>query len=282
MTDIQILEPSAIQQAIEGEISQQVTTAKRFPRNVQKFKQTAMALAAEDEETAASCFYSLPRGGKTIEGPSARLAEIVCTCWGNIRSQSRIKEVTSKHVVAEGACWDMETNNHKTAEYTRSILNKHGETFSADMVAVACNAACSIAERNAVFKVVPRSYVNSIYEECKKVAVGTQRTLKQRRGAAMEWFAKAGVEEPQVLIKLDCKTVEDIDLNDLVRLQGMRTAIQDDTTPIDTLFPPIAKEGKQSFKKGKEPEHDKATGEVEDPFAEMAPAPMEREAGQDG
>ena len=57
-----------------SEIDIQIQTAKRFPRSISQFKKTALAMATIDEETAGSMFYKVPRSGKTIEGPSVRLA----------------------------------------------------------------------------------------------------------------------------------------------------------------------------------------------------------------
>ena len=43
-----------------------------------------------DPKTAEGCFFSLPRGGKRLEGPSIRLAEICAATYGNLRCGSRI------------------------------------------------------------------------------------------------------------------------------------------------------------------------------------------------
>ena len=58
-------------------------------------------MATIDAEVAGSCFYKLSRGGKTIEGPSVRLAEIVASAWGNLKFGARIIDEPSVHDYGE-------------------------------------------------------------------------------------------------------------------------------------------------------------------------------------
>ena len=63
----QIQEVSAIQEITRAEIDTQITTAKRFPRSIKKFRDEALTLATYDEKIAGSCYYTLKRGGKQID-----------------------------------------------------------------------------------------------------------------------------------------------------------------------------------------------------------------------
>src|SRR4051794_13584258 len=86
-----IVDNGAMVEAItRGEIDMQIRTARAYPRNITTFKREALALACLDEETASSMFYVVPRGGKMIEGPSIRMAEIVGSAFGNLRYGARI------------------------------------------------------------------------------------------------------------------------------------------------------------------------------------------------
>ena len=132
--------------AVRGQdVDIQIATARQYPRNITAFKRQAMDMATLDDETAASCFYCLPRGGKKIMGPSARLAEIVASAWGNMRAQSKVVEVNDKEVVAEGACWDLEKNVLISVQVRRRITDSKGIRFNDDMIVVTGNAASSIA-----------------------------------------------------------------------------------------------------------------------------------------
>lgn len=228
-----------------AEIDVQIATAHRYPRSVSRFQKEALAMATVNEDTAASCFYALPRKDKSgqmknIEGPSVRLAEIVGSSWGNIRYGARIVREEKDFIVAQGSAHDLERNVAMTIEVKRRITDKHGKKYSFDMIAVTANAACSIALRNAIFKVVPKTFVDSIYAAAKKVAVGNASTLANRRLAALDYFKKMGVQPEQVLAVLEREGIEDIDLKDLETLTGYRTAITEGDAKVDDIFPPLS------------------------------------------
>lgn len=215
----------------KAELDIQIATAKSYPRSVKKFKQQAGELATLDAATAGSMFYSLKRGGKAIEGPSVRLAEIVGSSWGNLRYGARVIDIGATFVTAQGMAFDMERNLASTIEVRRRITNREGQRFSEDMITVTANAAMSIALRNAIFKVVPFALVKSIYEDAKQASLGKGLTMEQRRENAMRAFAKFNAKPAEV-----CKVVgragpEDLTIEDLITLKGMETAIKEgDTT----------------------------------------------------
>ena len=138
-----------------SEIDVQVATAHQYPRNLSRVLNNIETLATMDEDVAGSCFYTLRRQGKVIEGPSVRMAEIIASSWGNLRVQARIISNDGKMITAQGICHDLESNYATSTEVKRRITDKNGKTFSEDMQVVTGNAACAIAMRNALFKVVP-------------------------------------------------------------------------------------------------------------------------------
>lgn len=225
-------------QLVRAEIDMQISTAHAFPRSLAKFRTTAMDMATLNEEIAASCFYSVPRGGKTIMGPSARMAEIVAVAWRNLRFGARVVSVDDKMLTAQGVCHDLEANIAITIEIQRRITDSKGKRYNDDMIVVTGNAACSIALRNAVLKVVPKAYWVPIFDQARIVAVGNQKTLVARRTQAIEYFQKMGVSLPQILAVLERKAVEEIGLEDLETLTGLKTAIKDGDTTIEQAFAP--------------------------------------------
>ena len=237
--------PSFAESQARGEVDTQIATAKRFPRSIKQFKERALSLATLDEETAGSCFYALPRDGKTIEGPSARLAEIVAASWGNLRATANIVDDDGQFITARGTCWDLENNVAMSTEVRRRVTTKNGSRFSADMVNTTANAACSIALRNAVFKVVPMAIVRPVYLAAKQIAVGDATTLVKRRTEMVAYFGKMGVRPEQVLATVEKASLEDITVDDLAILKGLITAIKEGDTSVDEAFPPIPKAGKK-------------------------------------
>jgi hypothetical protein len=235
-TQLEIMGGDALAQIIRAETDTQITTAKRYPRDFSLSKRKMLSLATLDEETAAGCFYKLNRQGKTIEGPSVRMAEIAISCFGNIKAGARVIANDGKTITAQGFCHDLENNVAVSVEVKRRITDKAGKTYSEDMQVVTGNAACAIAFRNAAYKVVPMALIKPVYEAAKKCAVGDLKTLADRRTAALKYFSSLGVNEKQVLGYLGKSAVDGIDLADVENLIGLSTAIKEGSTTVDEAF----------------------------------------------
>jgi hypothetical protein len=170
-----------------------------------------------------------------------RLAEIMASAYGNLHAAARIVDIGDKQVTAQGIAWDLETNLRIAVEINRRITKKNGERFDDDMINVTCAAACSIALRNAIFRVVPRAFVDQVYEKCRKVAVGDAKTLVQRRDEVLQRLALVGADKhARVLNALQLKGVEDITLEHMETLIGYGTAIKGGDKSVDEVFPAVA------------------------------------------
>lgn len=235
---------------VRAEIDGQIATARAFPRSVAGFMREARQLVAADEETAESCIYSLPRGKdrdgnqKFITGPSARFAEIIAYSFGNSRWGGRVVSVESDTVTGQGVFHDLEKNVQVTREAQRSILDSSGRRFKPDMVTVTGNAAVSIASRNAILAGIPQALWLPLYEAARMAAVGDVTTLATRRGNALAWFGKVGVSPEQIFARLEVAGVEDIGIEQLETLVGIKTAIRrGDVTP-ESAFAPVHDSGR--------------------------------------
>lgn len=224
-----------------GEIDIQIATAKQYPRNIQSVLATIRTLATMDAETAEDCFYVLRRGNASgnqnvIEGVSVRMAEIIASCWGNIRVQTRIIANDGKKITAQAMCHDLESNFAISLTVDRRITDKYGKTYSEDMQVVTGNAAAAIAFRNAVLKVIPKAVTKSIVEETKKVAMGQSIDIETSRQNMIQYFQKLGVTEEQLLAYLEVKSVEEITKEKIFELRGTANAIKEGTTTVQETF----------------------------------------------
>ena len=219
-----------------SEINQQIATAHRFPRSIKAFLDEAQALVTLNDAVAIECIYALPRGGKTIEGPSARFAEIIAHAWGNSRAGARVVDEHGEFVTAQGVFHDLEKNVAITYEVKRRIVDKDGKRFKADMIGMTANAACSIALRNAILKGVPKAFWQSLYDQARLVVMGDSKTLATRRADALSFLQKFGATEEMILTLLGVTGVEDITLEHLVTLRGIATAIKDGDTTVEQAF----------------------------------------------
>lgn len=219
-----------------SEIDTQIATAKRYPRSIKRFLNEALEMVTLSEDIAGECIYALPRSGKSIEGPSARFAEIVVSAWGNCRAGTRVVAEDDRFVTSQGVFIDLQRNTAITCEVKRRITDKHGNRYKDDMIGVTSNAACSIALRNAVLKGVPKAFWRKLYDEARRVAIGDVKTLATRRTSMLEAFGKMGVTSEVIFKKLEIGGEPDITLDHLGVLRGMFTALKEGDSTIEQLF----------------------------------------------
>lgn len=237
---------------VRAEIDGQIATARAFPRSVSAFLKEARELVSIDEEMAEACIYSLPRGkdrdggAKFITGPSARFAEIIQHTFGNNRAGGRVVSIDKDTISAQGVYHDLEKNVQVTKEVSRRIVDKYGKRYNADMIGVTGNAAISIALRNAVLAGIPQALWLPVYEAARQAAVGDVTTLSARRQNAVNWFGKLEVSPEAIFARLGVQGIEDIGIEQLETLVGLKTAIRrGDVTP-ERAFAPEAADTKES------------------------------------
>lgn len=264
----------------KSEIESQLDAAHRYPRNIKGFTNEAISLATLTVEIAESCMYSIPRDGKLVTGPSVRLAEICASAYGNMQYGARVVSDNDKTISAQGAAWDMQKNVRCTIEAQRRITGKSGRRFSDDMVNVTGAAACSIALRNAIFRVIPRAYIDVVYAAAKETAVGSAKSLASRRDSVIERLVKLGVTRERIFERLGKPGIEDVDLEDVATLIGLGTAIKGGEILLDDAFPGpapavAAAEGKRT--RMGEPRNAAAPAQP----AKSEPPPAGRQMGDD-
>jgi hypothetical protein len=233
MNEVMIKDSGVLARA---ELDIQITTAKAYPRNERNFVDKAISMVTISRETAESCIYCLKRGNTEIKGASVRLAEIVASSWGNMHAATRIIENDGKFITAQAVAWDMENNVKISTEVKRSITNKEGRTFTQDMQVVTGNAAASIALRNAILKVIPKSLVDMVYDAAVKHAIGDQKTFNSRRQEIFNRFNKMGIDNQKIFDFYNKKTIEEFGEEDIVSLIGIGTSIKEGTLKIDKAF----------------------------------------------
>lgn len=236
--DLAVVSGDTLGTLTKAEIDQQVATAKKWPRSITQFRKECFDLVTLDEEIAGECIYALPRGGKTIEGPSIRLAEILLSCWGNARAGSRIVAEDKDFVTAQGVFHDLQRNVHIAYETKRRITDKKGKRYNSDMIGVTANAACSVSLRNAITRGIPKAFWNDIYMAARKVIAGDEKTLANRRAELVKAFAIFGVTPELICRKLNVPGLPDIGLEHLVLLRGMYTLIRDGEITPESAFAP--------------------------------------------
>lgn len=232
------VETSLATQLARVEIDSLISTARAYPRSLAQVQRRILTLATMDEVTAAECTYAVPRDGKTVEGPSIRFAEIVAQSFGNARIAARTTAIdkTDKFVEAEGVFLDCETNVATLARNRRRISTKAGKIYSDDMILTTCNAAQSIARRNAILSGVPKSVWRQGHEAARHVIMGDVKTLANRRTDAVSAFTRFGLTAEQVFLIIGVKGMEDIDQERLVPLRAIFSQLRNEEITVEELL----------------------------------------------
>ena len=236
---------ASLDRAERANIDIQVSTAKQYPRSISRCANNAVALVTMDKDTAQSCGYALPRGGKPITGPSVHLAKIIAQQYGNLRAEAKVVEITDKHVVSRGTAWDLENNYAVSFEVRRSIVGKNGNRFSDDMITVTGNAANSISYRNAIFGIVPKSITDKAYKAAQHLITGDlsdeEKLIKRRDGAIKHFTDTYGITEEEVIKLCGKHTVNQIQADEIALLLGFAQSLKDGDTTVEELMAPFRK-----------------------------------------
>lgn len=246
---------SALEAIERASVDMQITTAHRFPRSIARFNERAIAMATIDEEVAESCIYKRPVGkdkatGKEVyaEGMSVRMAEIVGASYGNLRVAARIIEQNERQVTAQGVAHDLESNYASTSEVIESTVDKYGKPFSERMRIIVAKSALAKARRDATFQVVPRAIAKPVEHACKELLFGNQQSISKRRERVLSWLNKLNINIKRVWNALNVAGIDDVGLEELETLTGLKTAIQNNEVTLDEAFPELPKQSR--FEKG--------------------------------
>lgn len=281
--DLQTIDASVVALQARAEYDMAVETAKRHPREVSRCVNNALALATRNEDIAAACVYAVPRDGKTIEGPSVRLAEIIATNWQNLRAESRVvgEDETGKSIICQAMAADIENNVAIRVEVRRRIVKKDGSRYSEDMLNTTANAGCSIALRNAVFRVIPRPFVDEIMDACKAVVRKNVPTTEERMKKAVSAWNKYGITERQVLKHLDRAALMDITPEDYQYLRNLWTAMETSEADAKEIFSVVRGDDPESTMENVQSMRDlknKAKGKDASKTQPAGPTPQDVEA----
>ena len=236
-TEVQIVPLDELERA---NVDVQVSTAKRYPRDMRRSVNNSIVMATMNEEVARSCGYALPRGGKPVTGPSVHLAKIIVSNWGNMRTEAKVVQITDKQVISRGTAWDLENNVASAFEVRRSIVDKYGKRYSDDMITVTGNAANAIAYRNAVFAVIPKSITDRIYRAAQQFITGDLSDndvfLKKRTKIFADFKNTYGIDENTVVKICGKNTDQQIGADEIALLVGLLQSLKDGDTTVDEVL----------------------------------------------
>lgn len=236
-------------QLMAAMVDKRISTARRFPRSVAKFKTEAADLLRDDLETAKSAEYAKPVSGGVVRGPSVRLAEIALLCWGNVEIEVGEPVVSDKSVFVKATAWDLERNTRQDGIATTSIIQRNGSRYPQHLIDTACLATAAKARRNSICAIIPRAYIKDLLEVAKKVSSGAELPLEKRRQNAVDAFGTAYKVKPeQIFAYFAIAGIDDITSEHLDDLTAIRNAIKDGEAKVDEFFPAVMESKTEALK----------------------------------
>jgi hypothetical protein len=131
----------------------------------------------------------------------------------------------------------LENNVAVTVDVRRRITNRDGVRYSDDMIQQTCQAAVSIAVRNAIFRGIPGGYIEAIRVEAQDVALGKKEGLETQRTKAIKFFDENfQIKRAVILRTLGVEDEKDITWGHMSRLMGFRTAIDTGESTAEQIF----------------------------------------------
>lgn len=227
----------------QDEMKMLVSVAQQYPRNPEKALEQARAIILMDPETAEDSYYVLPApqgGSKPLIGPSIRMAEIIAQQWGRVVFDSRLVDQDERTITVQGRAMDLQNMTTYSETLTRSIWStKQGKRYSESVIINTIRSAQSIVVRNCILKIVPRAYANKLVQEAMAIVEGKEKSLEERREAALQYGEKLGLTEKEMCAYLGVESSMQIGPDALRNLRGVFTAIRDGMVSLDVFRPKV-------------------------------------------
>jgi hypothetical protein len=222
-----------------AEAQGKLVIAKRFPRNeIDAFAK--VMTACQRKSLAEKAFYSYPRGGETVQGPTIRFAEELARCWGNL--DYGIKELSQGNGNSEmqAYCWDLETNTMSIQNFTNPHRKEVGKTIKelTSLRDIYENNANMAARRlrARILAVLPSDLVDEAIKECRKTLTGNNETpLIDRVKNMTVQFAKMGVTAEMIEGRLKRK-IETMTAEDFADYIGIYNSLKENNSKISDWF----------------------------------------------
>lgn len=236
---------------MEASIRARYALAIRQPRDIDVVRGKILKACARPT-FAKSARYSLPRGGKKIEGPSIRFAEEVARSLGNVSIESMVVHDDAERRIIRVTVVDVEANLPLSSDVVvekfveRNQLRQGQEALSSRMnsagrvvyripadegeLVVKQAALTSKALRNLVLRILPAD----VLEEAMDVCIATMRNEdakdpEEARKKLLDAFASVGVK-PADLKAYVGADLEQIDSATRQELRDLFTALKEGHT----------------------------------------------------
>ncbi|WP_234343425.1 hypothetical protein [Streptomyces sp. NRRL F-5123] len=225
-----------------AEVQAAIVVAQQCPRNITSAI-AEMQQVCKRRALAEKAFYSFPRAGSTVSGPTVQLARELARCWGNMQygliEMRRDDEYGESEMQA--FAWDVEKNSRVSSTFIvpHRRDTKTGPTKLTDMRDIyesnANNGARRVREQ--IFAVLPGWFVDEAIDTCRKtLADGGGVPLPQRVSQAVQAFEGIGVHVDRIETRVGRPSGKWTE-HDLTELQILFRSINQREVTVDEAFP---------------------------------------------
>lgn len=211
-----------------AEAQGQLILAKRFPRDEFAAHENLMK-SCSLHSLASIAFYSVPRAGGTVSGPSIRLAEEIARVYGNFEYGHKELSRDDKKSEVVVYAWDKENNNYSSRQITvfHIIDTKQGPKPCRDQKDIDDKIAnvASKQMRGRILALLPKWMVEEAIQKCRETLKGNSfEPLENQVRRLMQSFAVYGVTTHMVKEHLN-HDVSEITSDEFADLVGVYNSI---------------------------------------------------------
>lgn len=197
---------TAIEQASRvAEVQARVTVAQAIPRNMER-AQHAMQEVCKTPALAKRAFFSYPKAGETVEGPSIKLAEELARVFGNIEyglTELRRDDDEGESEMLAFA-WDLEANTRTTRTFIvkHAIDTRKGRKKLAELRDITANNNNfgGRAMRECIYKVLPSWFRDEAERLCRETLASD--ATPENIARMVDAYSKATVTVEQLEAKV--------------------------------------------------------------------------------
>ncbi len=221
------------------EIRTAMIVAQKFPRK-ELIAEDKILEACKRLPFAKTAFYSYPRGGVTVTGPTIHLARMLGRYWGNLHYGVSELEQYDDYTQAEAYCWDLESNvrifQKFNVKHERSVNNKNDKNApkiikklddSRDIYELIANMGARRL-RNCILHAIPAHITERAKDACRKtLEYGDGVPMVDRISLMLKVFKDNYQVSSEMIEKFLQHKVEAISAVELITLQGICNAFRD-------------------------------------------------------
>lgn len=234
---------TAVEQArAVAEVQAAVMVAQQVPRNLD-VATAQMRDSCGQKALADRAFFSYPRGGEQINGPSINLARELARCFGNVQYGINELRRDDEHHQSEmlAWAWDVQNNTRATTTFIvpHGVDTKKGRKDLTDLRDIYENNANHGARRlrEQIFAILPAWFTEEAKAICQAtIEAGDGTPLEVRVKEALTAFADGPKVTEAQLVKKVGKPVTDWTAQDISTLEVLYQSLRQRTITVHEAF----------------------------------------------